>query len=155
MFLTQIYGTILGGFINYAVMISIVGDNRELLTSGNGNASWSGVQMQSYNTNATTWALAKYLYGKQGLYYMVPIALAIGAGAVLVHRVFTWVSLTMLVIMRSGVTCLPFITTPTPPPPQSSLVYIRLTRHAPRSSPRSGATRRRSSTCRSWSSTRA
>ncbi|KAK7736156.1 hypothetical protein SLS53_007184 [Cytospora paraplurivora] len=91
MFLTQIYGTILGGFINYAVMISIVGDNRALLTSGNGNSSWSGVQMQSYNTNATTWALAKYLYGKQGLYYMVPIALAIGAGAVLVHRAFTWV----------------------------------------------------------------
>ncbi|KAG5938898.1 hypothetical protein E4U59_003524 [Claviceps monticola] len=32
MFLTQIYGTILGGFINYAVMVSIVGAHRELLT---------------------------------------------------------------------------------------------------------------------------
>ena len=42
MFLTQIYGTILGGFINYASMISIVTGNKALLSNGNGNSSWSG-----------------------------------------------------------------------------------------------------------------
>lgn len=87
MFLTQVYGTILGGFINYAVMISIVGGNRELLSDGNGNASWSGATMQSYNTNATSWALAKYLYKAGGLYELVPIGLAIGFGIVIVHRI--------------------------------------------------------------------
>ncbi|KAK7729894.1 hypothetical protein SLS63_005953 [Diaporthe eres] len=90
MFLTQIYGTILGGFINYAVMISIVNGNRDLLVNSNGNSSWSGATMQSYNTNATSWALANYLYGSGGLYYMVPVGLAVGAGLVIVHRIFVF-----------------------------------------------------------------
>ncbi|KAK2600586.1 hypothetical protein N8I77_010108 [Diaporthe amygdali] len=90
MFLTQIYGTILGGFINYAVMISIVNGNRDLLVNSNGNSSWSGATMQSYNTNATSWALANYLYGSHGLYYMVPVGLAVGGGLVIVHRIFVF-----------------------------------------------------------------
>ncbi|KAI1858146.1 hypothetical protein JX265_010814 [Neoarthrinium moseri] len=90
MFLTQIYGTILGGFINYAVMISIVNGNRELLADSDGNSSWSGATMQSYNTNATSWALAKYLYRAGGKYEMVPIGIGIGAGIVVVHRVFAY-----------------------------------------------------------------
>ncbi|KAH8758991.1 OPT oligopeptide transporter [Diaporthe sp. PMI_573] len=90
MFLTQIYGTILGGFINYAVMISIVNGNRDLLVNSNGNSSWSGATMQSYNTNATSWALANYLYGSGGLYYMVPVGLAIGGGLVIIHRIFVF-----------------------------------------------------------------
>ncbi|GKZ36028.1 hypothetical protein AbraIFM66950_006901 [Aspergillus brasiliensis] len=88
MFLTQIYGTILGGFINYAIMISIVTGNKELLSSGNGNSSWSGATMQSYNTNAASWALASYLYRSGTPYAMVPIGLAIGAAAVVAHRIF-------------------------------------------------------------------
>lgn len=91
MFLTQIYGTILGGFINYAVMISIVNANRDLLADSNGSAAWSGATIQSYNTNATSWALAKYLYGSGGMYYIVPIGLIIGAGIVAVHRIMSHV----------------------------------------------------------------
>ncbi|KAJ5116567.1 hypothetical protein N7456_000915 [Penicillium angulare] len=85
MFLTQIYGTILGGFINYAVMISIVNNKRDLLISGNGSASWSGVTIQSYNTNAASWALAPYLYKAGSQYEMVPVGIAFGAAAVLIH----------------------------------------------------------------------
>jgi len=96
MFLTQIYGTILGGFVNYAVMISIVGSNRELLVNGNGDSSWSGATMQSYNTNATSWALAKYLYKSGGRYYMIPIGLAVGAGVVILHRVVVYVSMHLI-----------------------------------------------------------
>jgi len=92
MFLTQIYGTILGGFVNYAVMISIVGSNRELLVNGNGDSSWSGATMQSYNTNATSWALAEYLYKSGGRYYMIPVGLAVGGGVVILHRVVVYVS---------------------------------------------------------------
>ncbi|GKZ96811.1 hypothetical protein CBS147343_10742 [Aspergillus niger] len=88
MFLTQIYGTILGGFINYAIMISIVTGNKALLSTGNGNSSWSGATMQSYNTNAASWALASYLYRSGTPYAMVPIGLAIGAAAVVAHRLF-------------------------------------------------------------------
>lgn len=88
MFLTQIWGTILGGFINYAVMISIVGGNKEVLNSSNGSNSWSGATLQAYNTNATSWALASYLYKMGGQYSMVPIGIAIGAAVVIVHRIF-------------------------------------------------------------------
>jgi hypothetical protein len=92
MFLTQIWGTVLGGFINYAVMISIVKSNKEVLASSNGSNSWSGATMQAYNTNATSWALASYLYKIGGQYSMVPIGIVIGAGAVIVHRIFYQVS---------------------------------------------------------------
>lgn len=91
MFLTQVYGTILGGFINYAVMISIVGSNRDILRDTNGDSSWSGATIQSYNTNATSWALAKYLYKSGTRYEMVPIGIAIGAGVVVLHRVIVYV----------------------------------------------------------------
>lgn len=87
MFLTQIYGTVLGGFINYAVMISIVTGNRELLINGDGDASWSGATIQSYNTNATSWALASYLYKAGGRYWLVPVGLGIGAAIVIAHRI--------------------------------------------------------------------
>ncbi|KAK2001328.1 OPT oligopeptide transporter [Colletotrichum falcatum] len=90
MFLTQVYGTILGGFINYAVMISIVNGNRELLADSNGNSAWSGATMQSYNTNATSWALAKYLYKTGGKYSLVPIGLGVGFGIVIVHRIIAY-----------------------------------------------------------------
>lgn len=93
MFLTQIYGTVLGGFINYAAMISIVSGNRDLLTNGNGNSSWSGAQIQAYNTNAASWALSPYLYKIGSKYEMVPLGLLVGAGVVAIHRLFYRVSL--------------------------------------------------------------
>ncbi|OKL56164.1 hypothetical protein UA08_08584 [Talaromyces atroroseus] len=90
MFLTQIYGTVLGAFVNYGVMVSIVGSNRELLINGNGDASWSGATMQAYNTNAASWALSKYLYRAGTTYEIVPIGLAIGAGLVAIHRLVVY-----------------------------------------------------------------
>lgn len=90
MFLTQIWGSILGGFINYAVMVSIVTNNREILVEGNGDSTWSGAYMQSYNTSAASWALAKYLYLAGRPYEIVPIGVAVGAGVVVLHRIFTY-----------------------------------------------------------------
>lgn len=92
MFLTQIYGTLLGGFISYAIMMSIISRNKALLVNGNGNASWSGANVQAYNTNAASWALASYLYKIGAQYQMVPIGMAIGSAAVVVHRLFVHVS---------------------------------------------------------------
>ncbi|KAG5984604.1 hypothetical protein E4U55_004046 [Claviceps digitariae] len=86
MFITQIYGTVLGGFINYAVMVSIVDANRDLLADSDGSAAWSGAGIQSFNTNAASWALAKYIYGTGSMYSLVPMGLVIGAGIVVVHR---------------------------------------------------------------------
>lgn len=94
MFRTQVYGTVLGAFVNYAVMISVVNSNRELLISGNGDSSWSGATMQGYNTDATSWALAKYLYKTGETYSVVPLGLVIGAGFVTLHRVVVYVGAT-------------------------------------------------------------
>ncbi|WWC69095.1 uncharacterized protein I206_103031 [Kwoniella pini CBS 10737] len=89
MWVTQVYGTVLGAFINYVVMISIVNSHRDLLTDSNsGSSVWSPAYFQSLNTSATTWALANYLYSRAGEYFIVPLGLAIGAGAVLLHRIF-------------------------------------------------------------------
>ncbi|ORX37672.1 OPT oligopeptide transporter [Kockovaella imperatae] len=86
MFLTQIWGTVFGAFINYAVMISIVNSRRELLLNPNGDYAWSGQAFQSLNNQATTWALAKYLYSAGDPYVLVPVGLAIGFGLVMIHR---------------------------------------------------------------------
>lgn len=99
MFITQIYGTVLGSFVNYAVMIGIVTGNRDLLVNGNGDASWSGATIQSYNTNAASWALAKYLYKSGTTYSIVPIGLAIGAGCVVVHWAVVKVSFPFISIL--------------------------------------------------------
>ncbi|KAJ5420450.1 hypothetical protein N7465_002969 [Penicillium sp. CMV-2018d] len=85
---TQMYGIVLGGFINYAILSSIISANRDLLAEGNGNSSWSGATMQAFNTKAASWALAPYLYKLGTKYEMIPIALAVGAVAVIVHRLF-------------------------------------------------------------------
>jgi hypothetical protein len=95
MFVSQIWGTVFGAFINYVVMISIVDNNKTLLTTSNGNSSWSGATIQSYNTNASSWALAKYLYKGDALYHMVPVGIAIGAALVIAHRIFVAVSLSL------------------------------------------------------------
>lgn len=93
MFLTQIYGTLLGSIINYVVMISIVDDNHDLLANTDGNASWSGATMQSFNTTATSWALAKYIYTLGSMYSAVPIGMGVGAAIVVAQRIFAIVSL--------------------------------------------------------------
>ena len=100
MFLTQVYGTVLGSFINYAVMISIVAGNRDHLINSNGDASWSGATMQAFNTNATSWAMAQYLYKTGARYSIVPVGLAIGAGAVAVHRIVVHVSIPYFIPFR-------------------------------------------------------
>ncbi|KAF4767263.1 hypothetical protein HAV15_009407 [Penicillium sp. str.  len=83
---TQMYGIVLGEFINYAILSSIISANRDLLAEGNGNSSWSGATMQAFNTKAASWALAPYLYKLGAKYEMIPIALAVGAAAVIVHH---------------------------------------------------------------------
>ncbi|TQS32390.1 hypothetical protein Golomagni_07294, partial [Golovinomyces magnicellulatus] len=73
MFATQIYGTLLGAALNYAVMTTIVTNRREVLLDPIGTNVWSGSLMQSLNSQAITWALAKEMYGRSGRYVIVPI----------------------------------------------------------------------------------
>lgn len=85
MFCTQIYGTLLGAGLNYAVMTTIVTNQREILRDPKGNHIWSGVTVQKMNSEAITWSLAKQIYGVDGPYLIVPLGLIIGLTLPLMH----------------------------------------------------------------------
>ncbi|KAL4079665.1 OPT oligopeptide transporter protein-domain-containing protein [Scleroderma citrinum] len=72
MFLTQVWGTVL------AVMVSIVNSERDTLLSSTGTNVWSGQIVQSLNSDAVTWSLARELYGPDGQYFIVPLSFLIG-----------------------------------------------------------------------------
>lgn len=85
MFGTQIYATLLGAGLNYAVMTIIVTSQREILLNPVGNSIWSGSTLQSMNSQAITWALAKKMYSLSADYYIVPIGLVIGLALPCIH----------------------------------------------------------------------
>jgi OPT family oligopeptide transporter len=85
MFGTQVYGTLLGAGLNYAVMTTIVTNEREILLDPVGSAIWSGSTLQSMNSQAITWALAKRIYSLKGDYWIVPIGLVIGLVLPIIH----------------------------------------------------------------------
>ncbi|KAJ2920656.1 hypothetical protein H1R20_g16438, partial [Candolleomyces eurysporus] len=72
MFLTQIWGALI------VVMISVVTAQREVLLSPTGTNVWSGQAVQSLNSAAVTWSLAKHLYGFHGPYWIIPLSLLLG-----------------------------------------------------------------------------
>jgi len=66
-------------------MISITGAQRDLLLDPIGNNIWSGQTVQSLNSNAVTWSLAKELYGPSGPYFIIPMGIFIGFATTVVH----------------------------------------------------------------------
>lgn len=79
LFAAQLWGTILGAFVNYAVMTSIVSSRRETLLDPIGTNVWSGATVQSLNSAAVTWSLAGQIYGVHSKYFWVPMGLFLGA----------------------------------------------------------------------------
>ena len=59
-------------------MVSVVDAQREILLDPRGNNVWSGYGIQSVNSAAVTWSLAKELYGPSGPYFVIPMGLLIG-----------------------------------------------------------------------------
>lgn len=85
MFGTQIYGTLLGAALNYAVMTTIVSTERQILLNPEGNNVWSGSTLQNLNSQAITWALARRMYGARDQYVLVPLGLVIGFAFPILH----------------------------------------------------------------------
>lgn len=110
MFGTQIYGTLLGAALNYVVMTTIVTNQREILLDPKGTNVWSGSAMQSLNSQAITWALAKEMYGRSGRYVVVPLGLLVGAAFPVLHwglikafpRIKKWPINTTIILSFSG-----------------------------------------------------
>ncbi|KAG5665047.1 hypothetical protein KAF25_008781 [Fusarium avenaceum] len=80
MFLLQTWGSLFGTALNYVIMDTITRNRRDILLDPIGNQVWSGQKIQSLNTTAVTWSLAKYIYGfgPDG-YGWIPLSLLIGA----------------------------------------------------------------------------
>ncbi|KAI0842029.1 OPT peptide transporter Mtd1 [Hypoxylon sp. FL0890] len=110
MFFTQIYGTLLGAGLNYVVMTVVVNSQREILLDPQGNNVWSGSIMQSLNSQAVTWALAKEIYSASGPYVIVPLGLVIGLGVPFFHwglikmypRLKDWPINTPIIVLYAG-----------------------------------------------------
>lgn len=75
-------------------MVSIVTAQRETLLDPVGTNVWSGQYVQSLNSQAVTWSLAKQLYGLGGSYYLIPLALVIGLAPTLIQYFIQKVGLT-------------------------------------------------------------
>ncbi|KAN0128570.1 OPT superfamily oligopeptide transporter [Lactarius tabidus] len=88
MFIAQVWGTIIGAIVNYVVMISITGAQRDILLDPTGTNIWSGQAVQSLNSNAITWSLAKELYGPSGPYFIIPMGIFIGFAITVLHWLF-------------------------------------------------------------------
>jgi OPT family oligopeptide transporter len=79
LFTAQIAGTIIGGLLNYIMMLSIVENQREILLSPQGTNIWSGQNVQSFNSGAVTWGgLAHQLFSPGKTYYPVAWCFFIG-----------------------------------------------------------------------------
>ena len=83
---TQFAFSLVSLIVKTAVMVSIVDAQREILLDPIGTNVWSGQVPQSTNSAAVTWALAKQLYGRNGPYIWVPLALLFG----MVPTFFQW-----------------------------------------------------------------
>jgi hypothetical protein len=69
-------------------MISITGAQRDILLNPTGTNIWSGQAVQSLNSNAITWSLAKELYGPSGPYFIIPMGIFIGFTITFLHWLF-------------------------------------------------------------------
>lgn len=92
-FFVQIVGCIVGALLNYAMMLSIIKNQRAALLTISGTRLWSGQNAQSFNSGAIAWgALGPYMFSPGKTYYMIPIGLAIGLAlpipGYILHRLF-------------------------------------------------------------------
>lgn len=85
MFFTQVYSSLLGAYINYAIGISVVNAQRPILTNPVGSQVWSGANMQSLNTQAIAWSLSRDMFRPSGPYFIVPMGIIVGFGFPVLH----------------------------------------------------------------------
>ncbi|EJD44887.1 peptide transporter MTD1 [Auricularia subglabra TFB-10046 SS5] len=84
MFLTQVYGTILGAIVNYVVM-DVITENKRFVRP----VPLATNVVQSLNSNAITWSLAGDVYGIRSIYRWVPLGILLGAIPVIVQWIIS------------------------------------------------------------------
>ncbi|PLW21640.1 hypothetical protein PCANC_03160 [Puccinia coronata f. sp. avenae] len=77
--LAQMIGTVVGIFVNYAVMKTIVSSQREILLSSGGDGVFSGVAIATFQSSAVSWgAFAQRMFLANEKYGAIPLALVVG-----------------------------------------------------------------------------
>ncbi|KAA1109994.1 hypothetical protein PGT21_005951 [Puccinia graminis f. sp. tritici] len=77
--LAQMIGTIIGIFVNYGVMKTIIHSQREILLTSGGDGVFSGVAITSFQSSAVSWgAFAKRMFLADEKYGAIPLALVVG-----------------------------------------------------------------------------
>ncbi|KAI8445089.1 putative oligopeptide transporter [Phakopsora pachyrhizi] len=77
--LAQIYGTLIGVFVNLGVMKALVNTQRDVLLLPDGNGVFSGFSIAAFETQSISWgAFSHSLYLINQKYFAIPAALAFG-----------------------------------------------------------------------------
>ena len=71
-------GSVVGAIFNYIMMVSIVDNQFDILTSIEGSNIWSGQNIQQYNTLAVAWSIAGDMFSVGGRYQWVTLAFLLG-----------------------------------------------------------------------------
>lgn len=77
-FTAQMLGTVIGGIMDYVIMVSIVDNQTPALLSISGTNVWSGQNVQSYSTLAVAWSLAKDMFSVGSRYQWVTLSYLLG-----------------------------------------------------------------------------
>jgi OPT family small oligopeptide transporter len=77
-FTAQMLGTVIGAVMDYVIMVSIVENQAPALLSITGTNVWSGQNVQSYNTLAVAWSMAKDLFSVGSRYQWVTLSYLVG-----------------------------------------------------------------------------
>ncbi|KAI8610120.1 peptide transporter MTD1 [Chytriomyces sp. MP71] len=78
-FIGQVVGCVIGAVVHYGMNEAIIQNNRAVLLDNNGDAQWSGQNVQSFNTKSVTWgALGAQLFGPGMTYQWVTYSFGLG-----------------------------------------------------------------------------
>jgi hypothetical protein len=94
MFWGQVYGTLLGPFVNYGVMRLIIDRiGADVLKGTVESTAWLALKTRNYYSMSVLWGILgpKVIFAKESLYYWIYYALLIGPAVVtLVYLVHLW-----------------------------------------------------------------
>ena len=77
-FVVQVVGCVIGAVLNWAMMLTIVSNQRDILTGIVGSNIWSGQNVQQFNTLAISWSIASKMFSIGTKYQWVTIAYLLG-----------------------------------------------------------------------------
>ena len=77
-FTVQALGSTVGAIFNYIMMLSIIDNQAEVLTSIEGCNIWSGQDIQAFNTLAVAWSIASDMFYVGRWYQWVTLSFLFG-----------------------------------------------------------------------------